>query len=135
MRVTRTSTETMIGPSGWFTGAVYIDNIMWPSADTVLSVHNVHFAPGARTVWHSHPLGQVLFVTEGVGLCQRRGGPIEQIRPGDHVFIEPGEDHWHGAAPDRFMAHFAVANAEADGNFVTWGEPVSNEEYGQAPES
>ena len=73
----------------------------------------VHFTPGARTAWHTHPLGQTIYVTEGVGLCQKRGGPIEVIRPGDRVSFEPDEDHWHGAAPNRFMAHLALNEVDA----------------------
>ena len=95
----------------------------------------VHFTPGARTAWHTHPLGQTIFVTEGVGRCRRRGGPIEVIRPGDRVFFEPGEDHWHGAAPDRFMAHVAIQEADESGSPVTWGEHVSDEEYGAAEQA
>ena len=79
------------------------------------------------------PLGQTIFVTEGSGLCQRRGGPIEVIRPGDRVFFEPGEDHWHGAAPDRFMTHIAMHEADDSGSAVTWGDHVTDEEYNSAP--
>jgi quercetin dioxygenase-like cupin family protein len=93
----------------------------------------VHFAPGARTAWHVHPRGQTIWVVEGVGLCRRRGGPIEVIRPGDRVFFESGEDHWHGAAPTRFMAHVAMQQADDAGNVVTWGDHVTDEEYAQAP--
>ncbi len=93
----------------------------------------VHFTPGARTAWHTHPHGQTIFVTEGVGCCQREGGPIEVIRPGDRVFFEPGENHWHGAAPNRFMAHVAIQQLDETGSAVTWGRHVSDEEYGQAP--
>ncbi len=76
----------------------------------------MHFTPGARTAWHTHPHGQTIFVTEGVGRCQREGGPIEVIRPGDRVFFEPGENHWHGAAPNRFMVHIAIQQVDDDGN-------------------
>ena len=91
----------------------------------------VHFTPRARTAWHSHPLGQTIFVTEGVGRCQRSGGPVEEIRPGDRVLFEPGEGHWHGAAPDRFMAHLAMQEAADSGSAVTSGEHVTDEEYNQ----
>ena len=94
----------------------------------------MHFTPGARTAWHTHPHGQTIFVSEGVGLCQREGGPIELIRPGDRVFFEPGENHWHGAAKTRFMAHIAMQLADESGSPVTWGTHVSDEQYGQAPE-
>ena len=93
----------------------------------------MHFTPGARTAWHTHPHGQTIWVTEGVGLCQRRGGPIEVIRPGDRVFFEPGEDHWHGAAPNRFMTHLAMQQVDDQGNAATWGDHVSDEEYGTQP--
>ena len=86
--------------------------------------------PGARTAWHTHPLGQTIFVTEGVGVCQRRGGPIELIRPGDRVFFEPDEDHWHGAAPDRLMVHLAINEVDDEHPAVHWGEHVTDEEYG-----
>ena len=91
--------DTRQGPADWFTGDVYIDTVASPVAASRLAAALVHFTPGARTAWHTHPLGQTIFVTEGVGRCQREGGPIEVIRPGDRVFFEPGENHWHGAAP------------------------------------
>jgi quercetin dioxygenase-like cupin family protein len=96
---------------------------------------NVHFTPGAHTVWHTHPLGQTIYVTEGIGLCQRRGGPVEVIRPGDRVFFDAEEHHWHGAAPNRLMVHVAIQEADGSGNAVTWGEPVTDEEYAAAPTS
>ena len=101
---------------------------------TLFGAANVHFTPRARTAWHTHPHGQTIWVTEGVGLCQRRGGPIEVIRPGDRAFFEPGEDHWHGAAPTRFMTHIAIQQADQEGNVVTWGDQVTDDEYAQAPE-
>ena len=112
MHITRNGIETAVGPSGWFTGAVYIDAIAAPSNGSRISASNVHFTPGARTAWHTHPHGQTIWVTEGIGLCQRRGGAIAVIRPGDRVFFEPGEDHWHGAAPTRLMTHIAVQQAD-----------------------
>ena len=132
MEITKNSTETMIGPGEWFTGAVYIDAVAAPSGPSRLQAASVHFTPGARTAWHTHPLGQTIYVTEGVGRCQRRGGPIEEIRPGDRVFFEPGEDHWHGAAPNRFMAHLAMQQVDDQGSAVTWGEHVTDEEYNAA---
>ena len=93
MQITRNAIETMAGPSEWFTGAVYIDTVAAPSGSSRLGAASVHFTPGARTAWHTHPSGQTIYVTEGIGLCQRRGGEIEVIRPGDRVFFEPGEDH------------------------------------------
>jgi len=133
MRVTKNSIETAAGPGDWFTGAVFIDAVAAPSAGSRLSASSVHFTPGARTAWHTHPNGQTIYVTEGVGLAQRRGGPIEVIRPGDRVFFEPGEDHWHGAAPTRFMTHLAMLQVDADGNSATWGAHVSDDEYAAAP--
>ena len=108
MQITSNSIETGLGPSDWFTGAVYLDAVAAPSNGSRISASSVHFTPGARTAWHTHPNGQTIWITEGVGLCQRRGGPIEVIRPGDRVFFEPGEDHWHGAAPTRLMTHIAM---------------------------
>jgi quercetin dioxygenase-like cupin family protein len=99
MQITRSTIDTMKGPADWFTGDVYVDAIAAPSEASRLGAANVHFTPGARTAWHIHPFGQTIFVTEGVGLCQREGGPVEVIRPGDSVYFEPGENHWHGAAP------------------------------------
>ena len=98
-----------------------------------LSASSVHFTPGARTAWHTHPNGQTIYVTEGIGRCQRRGGPVEVIRPGDRVFFEPGEEHWHGAAPNRFMTHLAMLEVDDEGNSATWGEHVTDEEYSQQP--
>jgi quercetin dioxygenase-like cupin family protein len=129
MQITRSSVATMAGPADWFTGTVFVDSVASPTGIARVSASNVHFAPGARTAWHTHPNGQTIFVTEGVGRCQRRGGPVEVIRPGDRVFFEPGEDHWHGAAPDRFMTHLAMQEADDSGNVVTWGEHVTDDEY------
>ena len=129
MQITRSSVVTMAGPADWFTGTVFVDSVASPTGIARVSASNVHFAPGARTAWHTHPNGQTIFVTEGVGRCQRRGGPVEVIRPGDRVFFEPGEDHWHGAAPDRFMTHLAMQEADDSGNVVTWGKHVTDDEY------
>ena len=104
MQITRNSLDTNPGPSDWFTGAVYIDAIAAPSPPSRTAAANVHFTPGARTAWHTHPFGQTIYVIEGVGRCQREGGPVEEIRPGDRVYFEPGENHWHGAAPNRRAA-------------------------------
>jgi quercetin dioxygenase-like cupin family protein len=133
MQITRNTTETTAGPSEWFTGTVYIDAVAVPSAVSRLSAHSVHFTPGARTAWHTHPNGQTIYVLEGVGLAQRRGGDVEVIRPGDRVFFEPGEEHWHGAAPTRFMTHLAMALADDDGNVATWLDHVTDDEYAAAP--
>ena len=133
MQITRNSLDTAAGPEDWFTGSVYIDSVATPSAESRLSAACVHFTPGARTAWHTHPNGQTIWVLEGVGLCQRRGGPIEVIRPGDRVFFEPGEEHWHDAAPNRFMAHIAMVEVDDEGNSATWGDHVSDAEYAAAP--
>jgi len=133
MQITRNSLETLVGPSDWFTGAVYLDPIAAPSATSRAHAVRVQFTPGSRTAWHTHPHGQTIWVSEGVGLCQRRGGEVEVIRPGDRVFFEPGEDHWHGAAPNRLMTHVAMQQADEGGNLVEWGDHVSDAEYGAAP--
>src|SRR5436309_15410352 len=133
MEVTKNSLNTAKGSSEWFTGDVYIDSVAAPSGPSRLSANSVHFTPGARTAWHTHPNGQTIFVTEGVGLAQHRGGPIEVIRQGDRVFVEPGEEHWHGAAPTRFMTHVAMLEVGDDGKPATWGEHVTDAEYGDAP--
>jgi quercetin dioxygenase-like cupin family protein len=135
MQVTRNSIETRQGLSDRFTGEVYIDSVAAPSEGSRISASSVHFTPGARTAWHTHPNGQTIWVTEGIGLCQRRGSPIEVIRPGDRVFFEPGEDHWHGAATNRFMTHLAMVEVDEEGNNATWGEHVTDEEYTTAPRS
>jgi quercetin dioxygenase-like cupin family protein len=132
MQLTKNTLETTAGPGDWFTGAVFLDGVATPSGASRLSASVVHFTPGARTAWHTHANGQTIWVTEGVGLCQARGGAIEVIRAGDRVFFEPGEDHWHGAAPNRFMAHLAMLVVADDGNLATWGDHVTDEEYGAA---
>ena len=131
MQITRSSTEgaTSKGPADWFTGDVYIDPVAVSTAPSRAQANLVHFMPGARTAWHRHPLGQSLFVTEGIGLCQRRGGPTEVIRPGDRIYIEPDEEHWHGATPDRLMVHIAINEVDDEHPAAHWGEHVSDEEY------
>src|SRR5207247_10929696 len=104
-----------------------------PSAGSRIAAAAVHFTPGARTAWHSHPNGQTIWVTEGIGLVQARGGDVQVIRPGDRVLFEPGEDHWHGASPTRLMTDVAMFGVDEQGNGATWGEHVSDEEYGAAP--
>jgi quercetin dioxygenase-like cupin family protein len=133
MQVTRNGIATATGSAEWFTGAVFIDQVAAPSAASRLSASSVHFTPGARTHWHTHPHGQTIYVTEGIGLAQRRGGPVEVLRPGDRVFFEPGEDHWHGAAATRFMTHLAMLEVDAEGRNATWGDPVTDTEYDAAP--
>ena len=133
MQITRNNVETASGPSEWFTGAVYLDAVAVASDGSRLSATSVHFTPGARTAWHTHPNGQTIWVIEGIGRAQRRGGPVEVIRPGDRVVFEPGEDHWHGAAPTRFMTHIAMLEVDDEGNNATWGDHVTDEEYAAAP--
>jgi quercetin dioxygenase-like cupin family protein len=135
MQITRSSIDTAKGPADWFTGDVYIDAIAAPAGSSTFAAANVHFAPGARSAWHAHPHGQTIYVTEGVGLCQREGGGIEVIRTGDRVFFEPNENHWHGAAPNRFMVHIAMQQNDESGSHVTWGRQVSDAEYSTSPES
>ncbi len=129
MQLIRSSIETQKGPAEWFTGDVWLDAVAAPAASSAITALNVRFAPGARTAWHTHPLGQTIYVTDGVGRCQREGGPVEEIRPGDRVFFEPGENHWHGAAPDRFMVHIAMQQSDTGGNHISWGEHVSDAQY------
>jgi quercetin dioxygenase-like cupin family protein len=129
MKITRNSLDTNLGPSDWFTGTVYIDPVATAAEPSRLTANSVHFTPGARTAWHTHPLGQTIYVIEGIGRCQRRGGPIEEIRPGDRVHFDPGEDHWHGAAPNRFMTHIGMQEVDKTGSSATWGDHVTDEEY------
>jgi quercetin dioxygenase-like cupin family protein len=133
MQITRSSIDTAKGPADAFTGDVYIDTVAAPAGTSTFASALVHFTPGARTAWHTHPHGQTIFVTEGVGRCQREGGAIEVIRPGDRVFFEPGENHWHGAAPTRLMVHVATQQVDETGSPVTWGRQVNDEEYATAP--
>jgi quercetin dioxygenase-like cupin family protein len=133
MKITKNSLDTIPGPSDWFTGSVFIDTVAAPGDGSRISASSVHFTPGARTAWHSHPNGQTIYVVEGVGHAQRRGGSIDVIRPGDRVFFEPGEEHWHGAAAVRFMTHIAMLEVDEQGKSATWGHHVSDEEYGTAP--
>ena len=133
MKITRNGIKSTKGSSDWFTGDVYIDTVAAPMGASRLTASSVHFTPGARTAWHTHPNGQTIFVIEGVGLAQRRGGPIELMRPGDSVFFEPGEHHWHGAAATRFMTHIAMLDVNDEGSSATWGDHVSDAEYAAAP--
>jgi quercetin dioxygenase-like cupin family protein len=133
MQVTRNSLDTAKGPDEWFTGDVYIDPVAAPRPPARVQANLVHFTPGSRTAWHTHPLGQTIYVTEGVGRCQRRGGAVEEIRPGDRVLFEPDEDHWHGAAPNRFMVHLAVNEVDDEHPAARWGKHVSDDEYTAAP--
>jgi quercetin dioxygenase-like cupin family protein len=118
------------GPAEWFTGTVRIDSPFQRGLPARASGAIVTFEPGARTAWHTHPLGQTLIVTAGCGRAQRAGGPIEEIRPGDVVWFEPNEKHWHGASPTTAMTHIAIAEA-VDGKVVEWLDKVRDDEAGQ----
>ena len=133
MQVTKSGGTTTVGPAEWFTGTVYLDSVAAPAGAFRISASAVHFTPGARTAWHTHPNGQTIYVIEGVGLAQHRGGPIEVIHPGDRVFFHQGEEHWHGASATRFMTHIAMLDVDEKGNNATWGPHVTDEEYGAAP--
>src|SRR3712207_319599 len=129
MKLTRSGGQSAAGPREWFTGTVFIDSIRNPDDQSAIGCAHVRFAPGARTAWHHHPKGQTLYVTDGIGYVARRGGAVQEIRPGDVVYIEPGEDHWHGATTDRFMAHLALQQANENGQVVTRLEQVTDREY------
>ena len=116
------------GPADWFTGPVRIDPFNQASAPARAACAGVTFEPGARTAWHTHPLGQTLVVIAGCGRAQRWGGPVEEIRPGDVVWFAPGEKHWHGAAPTTAMTHIAIQES-LDGKVVEWMEKVGDEQY------
>jgi quercetin dioxygenase-like cupin family protein len=128
VKYTRSGGQTGAGPAEWFTGTVQIDGIRDPDGRSAVGCAHVRFSPGARTAWHHHPKGQTLYVTDGIGLVATHDG-VQEIRPGDVVHIEPGEEHWHGATPDRFMAHVAIQEADAGGRVVTWLDHVTDDEY------
>ena len=134
MKHTKATRATNKGPADWFTGDVYIDPIRDADGQSSVGAAHVRFTPGARTAWHTHPNGQILYVTDGVGYVCRRGGKVETIRPGDTVFIEPDEEHWHGATQDRFMAHIAIQEADENGVPIRWLDHVTDEEYGKGQE-
>lgn len=130
MDITRAdSRKSGPGPSDWFTGEVRLDMLFNPFDKDRVQGASVTFQPGARTAWHTHPLGQTLIVTSGEGRVQRWGGPVEDIRIGDVVWFAPGEKHWHGAAPGSAMTHTAIQEVQ-DGKTVDWMEKVSDEQYG-----
>jgi quercetin dioxygenase-like cupin family protein len=117
------------GPAEYFTGTVRVDPLFQAPAPARVSGASVTFEPGARTAWHTHPLGQTLIVTVGCGRVQREGGPVEEIHPGDVIWFPPGEKHWHGASPTSAMTHTAIQE-QLDGKAVDWLEKVSDEQYG-----
>lgn len=130
MIITRAGTQpSQRGPAEWFTGTVRIDALFTAPAPARAAGATVTFEPGARTAWHTHPLGQTLVVVSGLGLVQREGGPVEEIRPGDVAWIPPGVKHWHGASPTTAMTHIAIQEAR-DGKVVEWLEHVTDEQYG-----
>lgn len=131
MRITRAGAQpSQKGPADWFTGTVRIDPLFQANAPARAAGAQVTFEPSSRTAWHTHPLGQVLIVTLGLGRVQRWGGPVEELRPGDVVWIPPGEKHWHGAGPTTAMTHIAMQEA-LDGKVVEWMEKVTDEQYGK----
>lgn len=123
---------TRRGPAEWFTGTVWQDLVVEAPAPARIRAARVSFEPGARTTWHTHPLGQTLHVLTGVGRAQTWGGPVRELRPGDTVWIPPREKHWHGAAPTTGMVHLAIQES-LDDVHVVWLEHVSDEEYAAAP--
>jgi quercetin dioxygenase-like cupin family protein len=130
MEIKRVGTQASAkGPAEWFTGAVRVDALFTAPDPARVAGASVTFEPGARTVWHTHPLGQTLIVTAGCGRVQREGGPVEEIRPGDVVWFAPGEKHWHGAAATTGMSHVAIQE-RLEGKVVDWLEAVTEEQYG-----
>ena len=129
MNITRIGTQPSAkGPAEWFTGTVRIDALFRPQAPARTVGAIVTFEPGARTAWHTHPLGQILLITDGCGWIQSEGGPVEEVYPGDVVWFSPGERHWHGATATTAMTHIAVQE-QLDGKAVDWEEHVSDEHY------
>jgi quercetin dioxygenase-like cupin family protein len=129
MEITRVGSQPSgRGPSDWFSGTVRVDPLFDRTEPSRVSAASVTFEPGARTAWHTHPLGQTLVVLSGCGWAQRQGGVVEEIRPGDVVWFAPGERHWHGATPTTAMTHIAIQE-KLDGSPVTWMEKVTDEQY------
>ena len=129
MEIKRVGSQTCVsGPADWFTGTVRIDPLFEAPQPARVRGASVTFEPGARTAWHTHPLGQTLIVTAGCGWAQREGGPVEEIRPGDVVWFSPGEKHWHVATPTTEMSHIAIQEV-LDGKVVEWMEQVTDEQY------
>lgn len=129
MKITRIGSQASVkGPDEWFTGTVRIDHLFLPEAPARTGAASVTFEPGARTAWHTHPLGQTLIITSGFGWVQAEGGPVESVSPGDVISFGPGIKHWHGASPTVAMTHIAI-HEELDGKVVEWMEKVSDEQY------
>ena len=132
MDIKRAGSQASVkGPSDWFTGSVRIDALFQAPDPALVAGASVTFESGARTAWHTHPLGQTLVVTSGCGWAQREGGPVEEIRPGDVVWFAPGEKHWHGATPATGMTHIAIQE-RLEGKAVDWLEHVTDEQYSKA---
>ena len=129
MRFTKGGGRTAVGPEAWFTGTVYIDSIRNPDEQSCVGCAHVRFTPGARTAWHTHPRGQTLYVTDGIGYVGRRNGEVQEIRPGDVVYIEPDEEHWHGATPTASWPTSRSRKPTRNGQMVTWGDHVTDQEY------
>lgn len=129
MKIIRNDRPTADGNPNWFIGQVYVDTNQTPGEEVAYSCGHGRFAPGARTAWHTRPKGQTLYIIDGAGRVRFRGGEAVVVQPGDVVFFEPNEEHWHGAAPDRFMAHIAIAEANDEGEVVNWGNHVTDSEY------
>jgi quercetin dioxygenase-like cupin family protein len=135
MKITRAATQvTKRGPAEYFTGTVWIDEIDGSTGVSPVRIVRVSFQPGARTAWHTHPLGQALHILSGIGRVQKDGGAVFEVHAGDTVWFEPGERHWHGAAPCTMMVHLAVQQADDAGKAVTWLEHVADADYTRAPE-
>ena len=129
MKITKLGTQASArGPADWFTGQVRIDPLFQAPEPAFVQGASVTFEPGARTAWHTHPLGQTLIVTSGLGWAQREGGSVEEIRPGDVVWFSPGEKHWHGASPNVAMTHIAIQES-LNGKVVDWLEHVTDQQY------
>ncbi len=129
MEITRAGSQPSTkGPVDWFTGTVRIDPLFHPKAPARTAAASVTFEPGARTAWHTHPLGQTLIITSGVGWVQHEGGPVEEVRPGDVVWFPPGLRHWHGATAKTAMTHIAIQEA-LEGKMVEWMEKVTDQQY------
>lgn len=129
MEIKRVGSQASVkGPSEWFTGSVRIDPLFQAPDPALVSGASVTFEPGARTAWHTHPLGQTLIVTAGFGWAQRWGGPVDEIRPGDVIWFPPNEKHWHGATPNTSVTHIAIQE-KLDGKLVEWMDHVTDEQY------
>lgn len=125
---------TKKAPTERFTGDVWQDEVMVGAAPSRMRATNVSFSPGARTAWHSHPVGQVLYVVSGVGRVQLEGEPVQELRPGDTAMIPPNTRHWHGAASDRIFVHLAMSEVDDNGEGTAWFEHVSDEDYDKTPD-